>query len=89
MTIKQAIEIAIASGMTTFTVSHHTYKGRQFEQTANTIHDFIKGYENDKVMSLYLGNWYSQYNGQGKPYTYPRPTHCHIEFRNENEKIGA
>lgn len=87
MTIIQAIEIALASGMTTFTIAHHTHKGKAFEQTEDTIFEFIKGYENDKVMSLYLGNWYTQYNGQGKPYTYPRPTHCHIIFRNENEII--
>ena len=85
MTIKQAIDIAIASGMTTFTIAHHAYNGRNFEQSQDTVYDFIKGYENDMVMSLHLGNWYSQYNGQGKPYTYPRPTHCHIVFRNENE----
>lgn len=87
MTIKQAIEIAITSGMTTFTIAHHTHQGKAFEQTKDTIFEFIKGYEDDKVMSLYLGNWYTQYNGQGKPYTYPRPTHCHIIFKNENEII--
>ena len=87
MTIKQAIEIAITSGMTTFTIAHHTHQGKAFEQTKDTIFEFIKGYEDDKVMSLYLGNWYTQYNGQGKPYTYPRPNHCHIIFRNENEII--
>ena len=87
MTIIQAIEIALTSGMTTFTIAHHAYTGKAFEQTEDTIFEFIKGYENDKVMSLYLGNWYTQYNGQGKPYTYPRPTHCHIIFRNENEII--
>ena len=87
MTIKQAIEIAIASGMTTFTVAHHSYNGKTYEQSTDTIYNFIEGYENDKVMSLYLGNWYTQYNGHSKPYTYPRPTHCHITFRNENEII--
>ena len=87
MTIKQAIDIAIASGMTTFTIAHHSYNGRNFEQSQDTVYDFIKGYENDKVMSLHLGNWYSQYNRQGKPYTYPRPTHCHIVYRFENEII--
>ena len=87
MTIKQAIEIAIASGMTTFTVAHHSYNGKTYEQSKDTIYSFIEGYENDKVMSLYLGNWYSQYNGWGKPYTYTRPTHCHVTFRNENEII--
>lgn len=87
MTIKQAIEVAIASGMTTFTVTHHSYSGKAYEQTKDTIYNFIEGYENDKVMSLYLGNWYNQYNGSGNPYTYPRPTHCHIIFRNENEII--
>jgi hypothetical protein len=87
MTLKQAVDIAIASGMTTFTIAHHAYDGRNFEQSQDTVHDFIKGYENDAVMSLHLGNWYSQYNGQDKPYTYPRPTHCHIVYRDENEAI--
>ena len=87
MTLKQAIEIAITSGMDTFTIAHHSYGGKVYEQSKDTIDDFIAGYENDKVMSLYLGNWYSQYNGSGNPYTYPRPTHCHIIFRNEDEII--
>lgn len=81
MTIKQAIEIAIASGMTTFTLRHHTYTGRALEQTINSVYDFIKGYEDCDVMSLHLGNWHSL----GGVYT--RPTHCNIIYKLSGEKL--
>ena len=87
MTIKKAIEIAIAEGMTTFTVEHHGHDGKCFEKSKDEIYNFIKGYENDTVMTLYLGNWYKKYNGQNKPYTYPRPAHCHIIYKLEDEEI--
>ena len=87
MTIKQAIDIAIASGMTTFTIKHHTYGGKLSEQNLYTIYSYIEGYEEDVVMSIFFGNYYTTYNGQNKPYTYPRPTHCHITYRNKDEVI--
>ena len=89
MTIKKAIEIAIEEGMTTFSAAHYGYDGRCFEKSKEEFYDFIKYYENDTVLTLYLGNWHKKYNGQGKPYTYPRPTHCHIIYKLEDEDIPS
>ena len=83
MTIKQAVEIAITSGMTTFTVYHFNYKGYVYEQNLNTIYDFIKGYENDLVVTIYLGSAYKE-NG-----IYLRPTHCEIAFRGTDENLPS
>ena len=85
MTIKQAIDCAIASGMTTFALHHHNYKGRVYEQSKETIYDFIKGYENDVVMTIYFGSSYSVYHGRDEDYTYPRQHHCEITFRGVDE----
>ena len=87
MTIKQAIEIAITSGMTTFTIHHFNYKGKYYEQTLDTIYDFIKGYEDDIVITIYLGSAYSSHGKEGV--TYSRPTHCMIIFRGADEKLPS
>lgn len=87
MTIKQAIEIAIASGMTTFTIYHFDYRGKRYEQTLDTIYEFIKGYENNVVITLYLGSAYSCYGREGA--TYSRPTHCEIIFRGADENLPS
>ena len=87
MTIKQAIEIAITSGMTTFTVHHFNYNGKLYEQALDTIYDFIKGYENHPVITLYLGSAYSFHGREGD--TYSRPTHCRIVFRGTDEKLPS
>ena len=88
MTLKQAIDIAIESGMTEFTVSYYqsdiVYPK---EQTLDSIYEFIKGYENSLVMSLNLGTNYSHYNFNEKRRFYSRPTLCHISIRDENEPI--
>ena len=85
MTIKQAIDCAVASGMTTFTLQHHNYNGRAHEQSVDTIYEFIKGYEDDIVMTIYFGNAYSVYHGRDKDYTYPRQHHCQIIFKGADE----
>ncbi len=85
MTIKQAIDCAIVSGMTTFALRHHNYKGKVYEQSKETIYDFIKGYENDVVMTVYFGSSYSVYHGRDEDYTYPRQHHCEITFRGADE----
>jgi hypothetical protein len=87
MTIKQAIDIAIASGMTTFIVSHFNYRGKRYEQTLDTIYDFIKGYEDDIVITIYLGSA-SCFHGS-KGVTYFRPTHCEIIFRGADENLPS
>ena len=87
MTVKQAIDCAIASGMTTFEIKHNNYRGKRHEQTIDTIYDFIKGYENDVVMSIHFGNAYTQYNAQTKTTIYTRPHHCFITFRGASEQL--
>ena len=87
MTTKQAIEIAIASGMTTFAVHHFNYNGRYYEQTIDTIYDFIKGHEDDVIVTLYLGSAYSLYKEGGV--TFSRPTHCEIIFRGADENLPS
>jgi hypothetical protein len=87
MTIKQAIEIAIASGMTTFAVHHFDYNGKRYEQTLDTIYDFIKEYENDLVITLYLGSAHNFHGREGV--TYFRPTHCEIVFRGADENLPS
>lgn len=84
MTLKQAIETGIQMGMETFTVEHFSYVGKLYEQTVDTIFDFIKEYENDIVMTCYFGSYYSN----SFPFRhYNRPTHCHIIYRLANETI--
>lgn len=83
MTIKQAIEIAIAAGMTTFTIHHFGYKGFTYEQNLDTIYNFIKGYENDLVVTIYFGSAYKEGG------IYSRPTHCEIVFRGANENLPS
>ena len=51
MTLKQAVKIGIQMGMTSFSVNHFGYKGNVSEQTADTIFDFIKGYEDTVVIT--------------------------------------
>jgi hypothetical protein len=84
MTLKQAVEIGIQMGMTTFTVKHFNYSGKLSEQTADTIFDFIKGYENCIPMTCFFGTFHSN-SIPNK--TYSRPELCHIIYRLENEKI--
>jgi hypothetical protein len=84
MTLKQAVEIGIQMGMTTFTVKHFNYSGKLSEQTADTIFDFIKGYEDDVVITCYFGTYYSDSLPSVR---YGRPEHCHLVYRLENEKL--
>jgi hypothetical protein len=87
MTIKQAVAFAIASGMTTFNIHHYAYQGKVYTQTADTIYDFIKGYEDDDVVTVYFGTAYSQYNKDTDSRVYLRPTHCHIIYKLKNENL--
>lgn len=84
MTLKQAIEFGIQMGMKTFSVSHFAYDGKTFEQTAETIFDFIKGYEDTEVITCYFGTYYSY---SIPSWHYQRPEHCHFVYRMANEKI--
>ena len=84
MTVKQAIDFGIISGMKNFAVKHYRFDGEELEQTVETVFDFIKGYENCRVMTCYFGSAYS--------YTIPsihyqRPDLCYIIFRLEDEAI--
>ena len=82
--LKEMIEIGIQMGMTKFSVEHYGHKGKVYEQTVETIFDFIKGYENCIPMSCYFGTYYSCSIPKR---TYSRPELCHISFRLENEEI--
>ena len=84
MTLKQAIEIGIQMGMTNFSVKHFAYKGKLFEQTADTIFDFIKGFEDAIIMTCYFGTYYYDSIPSAR---YGRPELCHLVYRLENEKI--
>jgi hypothetical protein len=87
MTIKQAIEIAIAAGMTTFTVRHFNYNGKRYEQTLDTIDDFIKGHEDDLVVTIHFGSEHCYHGKEGT--TYSRPNHCAIIFRGADESLPS
>lgn len=86
MTLKQAVEIGIQMGMTNFSVNHFNYncKGKVFEQTVDTIFDFIKGYEDAVVITCYFGTYYYD---AFPAVCYGRPDLCHLVYRLENEKI--
>lgn len=87
MTVKQAITIAKESGMKTFTLQHHLYKGKLYEQDLTTIDNFSKDFENDLVITFLLGSDYSIYNSKTETKTYTRPNHCSIIFRLANENL--
>ena len=84
MTLKQAVKIGIQMGMTSFSVNHFGYKGNVSEQTADTIFDFIKGYEDTVVITCYFGTYYFDAYPAVR---YGRPDLCHLVYRLENEKI--
>ena len=81
MKLKQAIEMAIASGMTEFEVWYDSYNGIRYRQTIETIYDFIKGYENDNVLTINFGSDYSHINTNGER-VYTQPTLCTIKIGN-------
>lgn len=81
MKLKQAVEIAMASGMTEFEVWHETYSGKRHRQTTETIYDFIKGYENDNVLTINFGSDYSYLSTNGER-VYAQPTLCTIQIGN-------
>ena len=81
MKLKQAIKMAIASGMTEFEVWHDSYKGKRYRQTIETIYDFIKDYENDNVLTINFGSDYSYINTNGER-VYTQPTLCTIKIGN-------
>lgn len=80
-TLKQAVEIGIEMGMTEFAIQHHAYKGTPIIQTADTVLDFIKEYENEIPVIIYYG---SNYYSRG---LYYKPYHCFISYRLVNEKL--
>ena len=81
MKLKQAIEIAIASGMTEFEVWHDSYNGKRYRQTTKTIYNFIKDYENDNVLTINFGSDYSYINNNDER-VYTQPTLCTIKIGN-------
>jgi hypothetical protein len=84
MTLKQAIEMGIQMGMKTFSVRHFSCNGKTFEQTADTIFQFIEGYEDAIVMTCYFGSYYSC---SIPSWHYQRPDHCHFIYRLADENI--
>ena len=80
-TLKQVIENGIEMGMTEFTIKHHAYKGSPIIQTADTVLDFIKEYENEIPVTIYYGSSYHTGDVYDKPY------HCFISYRFANEKL--
>lgn len=82
MTIKQAIDIAIVSGMTTFTVASDEWEGKLFEQPVDKIYDFIEGIENEEVLTIYFGSYYVGMSKEKAEGTYyKKPQHCHIIYK--------
>lgn len=84
MTLKDLITMAIADGMETFYVSHYSYKGRRFEQTKDTILEFIEGYEDCIPITVYYGTAYSSHFPE---LHYSRQTHCDIVYKLPGESL--
>ena len=80
-TLKQAIEIGIEMGMTEFAIWHYSYKGRPIVQTADTVLDFIKGYENEIPIKINYGSDYCTFGLYYKPY------YCSISYRLVDEEL--
>ena len=81
ITLKQAIEMGIEMGMTEFAIEHYSYKGSRIVQTADTVFDFIKGYENEIPIVINYGSDYCT-NG-----VYYKPYYCFISYRLADEKL--
>lgn len=80
MKLGQAVEIAIAGGMTEFEIWHDSYNGKRYRQTIETIRNFIKSYENDNVLTINFGSDYSYISNGERVYT--QPTLCAIKIGN-------
>ena len=80
-TLKQAVEIGIEMGMTEFTIKHHAYEGSPIIQTADTVLDFIKEYENEIPVRI---NYGSDYRTNG---VYHKSYHCSISYRLTDEEL--
>lgn len=80
-TLKQAVEIGIEMGMTEFAIRHHAYEGSPIIQTADTVLEFIEGYENEIPISI---NYGSDYCTRG---LYYKPYYCSIEYRLADEEL--
>ena len=80
-TLKQAVEIGIEMGMTEFAIEHHAYEGTPIIQTADTVLDFIKAYENEIPITIRYGSDYYTHGVYHKPY------HCFISYRLADEKL--
>lgn len=68
--LKQMIEMGIELGMKKFSVEHIEHQGKTYEQTIDTIFDFIQGYEDCIPVTCYFGTFYKY-----------RPELCHIIFK--------
>lgn len=90
MKLSTIIKMAIEDGMETFSVTHYDVDlyGKKYEQTAETILDYINGYEDCEVVTAYFGTfWQSGGRHINKPLNFGRPKHCHIVFKSENEEL--
>ena len=69
--LKELVEMAIKMGMTKFEIKHTDYRGKTYEQTVETVFDFIKGYEDATPNACYFGTAYGKY----------RPELCYITIK--------
>lgn len=84
MTLKELITAAIADGMETFYISHCSYTGRRFEQTKDTVLEFIEGYEDCIPTTIYYGTAFGSHFPEVH---YTRPTHCEIVYKLPGENL--
>lgn len=90
MKLSTVIKMAIKDGMETFSITHYDVDlyEKKYEQTAETILDYINGYEDCEVVTAYFGTfWQSGGRHINKPLNFGRPKHCHIVFKSENEEL--
>lgn len=90
MKLSTVIKMAIEDGMETFSVTHYDVDlyEKKYEQTAETILDYINGYEDCEVVTAYFGTFWQEGGRHiNKPLKYERPKHCHIVYKSENEEL--
>ena len=90
MKLSTIIKMAIEEGMETFSVARYDtgFYDKKYEQTAETILNYINGYEDCEVVTAYFGTYW-QNGGRHikKPLKFERPKHCHIIYKSENEEL--
>ena len=87
MTVKECVNEALKMGMTEFEIQHFRYNGRTHKQTKETVFDFIRGYEDDVVVTCYFGSGYSYWDSKTDKQIYTAPTLCFITLRGKNEGL--